>query len=738
MPAHRIAEVLIDLKLEKTLDYLIPSDLSLKVGSRVIVPVRGKSQAGFVVKLKEESDFSELKAIEKSVGDQEMITPQLFTLALWMAKYYATPLRQVLQAIVPASIRHNKQSKKQYFVTRLKTKEELKEACEKLRLKGSPQALVLDVILIATKGMFLSELIQKAGVTRSPIQTLVKQGMLKLELVRGDPSFLTNEEYFKTKPKQLKPEQKEALQRVVEDLDQKRFNTHLLWGITGSGKTEIYLQAIEHALKQGRGSIMLVPEIALTEQTIERFKARFEGHIACLHCRLSDGERYEEWQKIREGKTQIVIGARSSVFAPVQNLSLLIVDEEHEATYKQTDDAPRYHAREIAIMRASQEKGVVILGSATPSLESYHNAVAGKYSLSTLTLRPDKQHLPVVTLVDMKREKERSSIFSELLIAKLKEKLKNGEQSILFLNRRGYFTCQKCLHCGEAVKCRHCDVTLTFHKHEKGLFCHLCGFNTPPMGICPACKAQEPLKFKGFGTELVESSLKALLPEARVLRMDADTTRHKGSHQRLFKAFGTGKADILIGTQMIAKGLHFPQVTLVGVLSCDSSLNIPDFRASETTFQLLTQVAGRAGRGGVPGEVILQTFTPENRTLELAKNQDFKTFFEEESEMRKLFQFPPFSQLVKIQTASTDQRLAYETLEKIRTALRPHLPPDYEILPTTPAGHAKVKDQFRFHALIKGPSVFPITRAFTEIEKQLPASKNLKIAIDVNPTSTFF
>lgn len=742
MSRSRVAEVIVDLKVDKPLDYLIPEEMveKIRVGSRVQIPIQRQATSGFVIKLKESSPFTQLKTIER-LADEEMITPELFQLALWMADYYLTPLRNVLKTILPASIRRETRAKTQYFVLRNKTKEELAQTAAQLREKGSPRAEILDIMLQAKKGMLLSELLEKSGASRASVDSLVKQGSLLLDIIRVDRSPLLNEEYFKTKPKQLSGEQQEALAKIKASLEKGEFKVHLLWGITGSGKTEVYLQAIDFALKQGKGAILLVPEISLTEQTIERFRSRFEGHIAILHHRLSHGERLDEWERIKRGEAQIVIGARSSLFSPLPHLGLILVDEEHEGSYKQSDEAPRYHAREVAIMRAKMAKATVILGSATPSMESFHNAEQGKYCLSILRGRHQNQTLPKVAVIDMKTEYEKAgnyTLFSQALLEGIQERVKKGEQTILFLNRRGYHTSLKCPSCGEAIKCRHCDVTLTFHKGEKQLACHLCGYHMAPPSTCLLCKTGSPMKFKGVGTEQAEAALKAVFPEIRTLRMDADTTKHKGSHSRLFRDFGRGKADVLIGTQMIAKGLHFPEVTLVGVLSCDLMLSIPDFRASEVTFQLLTQVAGRAGRGHNPGEVILQTLLPENPTIQLAAKQDFLAFFKEESASRQLFGFPPFAQLIKIGASSLHEKRAFEELEKLRKKLSGLLPATYEIHPTMPAGHTKVKDRFYYHFLIKGPQMLPLLRTLSPILPPYLARSDIKVTVDVNPLSTYF
>lgn len=739
----KYASVILDVSIDKALDYGIPDELldKIKRGVRVDVPLRGGIASGYVLRIKDEPEFSPVKPIAKAASDTEVITHDLFELALWLAKYYCTPLRQVLKIIIPASIRSVKQ-KQQLFVMRAKTREELQELCVEIRNKHPAQAAVIDIMLKVTKGILLTELLEQTNGTRSPIDSLVKKGYLTIDIVRVDRSPIANEQYFQTKPKTLNPDQAQALEKIAASLDRNHFETHLVHGVTGSGKTEVYLQAIEKVLMQGKGAIMLVPEISLTAQTIERFRSRFEGRIAILHSRLSDGERFDEWHRIRRGEAQIVIGARSAIFSPVDKLGIIIVDEEHENSYKQSEEMPCYHARDVAVMRGKMAHCTVVLGSATPSLESYHNAVRKKYTLSTLNVRAEKSSMPNVSIVDMKAEFEKAkgyTSFSEALLEGIKKRHANGEQTILFLNRRGYHTTLMCQQCRDPVKCNHCDVALTFHLGDNSLACHLCGYNlTPPPKTCQKCNSPNPMKYRGAGTEQIEKALHAILPEIRTIRIDADTTKHKGSHQKLFKAFATGKADVLIGTQMIAKGLHFPQVTLVGVLNSDTSLNIPDFKSSETVFQLITQVAGRAGRGAIPGEVIIQTFMPDNSTIQFASKHDFSKFFEEEIASRELFQYPPHQQLIKITFSGKGQSQTMQSAECLRHAIIPHLPKTYELHPVIPAGYAKVKDKYRYQFLIRGPNILSINQAITSAQQQTDLPRNVSVKIDVNPVSTFF
>lgn len=709
---------------------------------QVKVPVRGHLQTGYVIAIKTTSDYPKVKPIASITSEDELISEDLFELILWMSRYYVTPLSRILKSILPASVRHQIPQKQQYYVTRAQSKEQLRQICIELRATRPLHARILEELLMVDKGIWLTELLEKIQISRSPVETLVKQKMLFLERTQIDRSPLSGEKYFKTEPKLLNGEQKEALDKILSGLNRREYETHLLYGVTGSGKTEVYLQAIEHASKMGMGTVMLVPEIALTTQTIERFRARFDDNIAILHHRLSRGERFDEWHRIRAGKVKIVIGARSALFSPMPHLGLIIVDEEHDGAYKQNEEAPSYHARDVAVMRGKFSKAIVVLGTATPSMESYHNAQTGKYILSKLTSRATKASLPKVTLVDMKKEFEKSqgfTSFSELLIEGIKKRLVDGEQVILFLNRRGYHTSLTCRHCGHIFKCSHCDLPLTFHRGEQRLSCHLCDFALSPLPRnCSSCRSSEMLKFKGVGTEQIERALHALFPEARLLRIDGDTTRHKGSHDQLFRAFKTGKADILIGTQMVTKGLHFPLVTLVAILNTDSSLQIPDFRASEHVFQLITQVAGRSGRGNFPGEVIIQTHIPENQTIQVAAEQNYEKFFQNELMTRKVFHFPPFNRLIKLTFSGKDPVLTEEVGNQFRNRLIEGIWEGVIIHPLIPSGYAKIKDLFRFHCLLRTIPIYRLTDFLDKILLQHPLPSSVRLHIDVDPLSTFF
>lgn len=733
-------EVLLDQNLSQPLDYAVPEELRpyVQVGMRVEVPLKKSFKKGTIGKIKEESAFSKVRPITRLLAQQAELAEPLWKLAQWMSTYYAAPLQRVLKCFIPPNVRKEVKQKTQLFLSLNQSHAEILKACEELRLKYPAQAQILESLLNCPKGIFLSELLETLSVSRSPIDVLLRKKLITAKSLVPEEDLLLEEEFFPTQPKQLTDEQATCLQSIRESLAQNTFSSHLIFGVTGSGKTEIYLQAIQAALDQGKSAILLVPEIALTSQTIERFRSRFSQKIAILHHRRSLGERSAAWDWLKKGEAQIVIGARSAIFCPAQNLGLIIVDEEHDSSYKQNEEAPCYQGRDVAVMRAHLEKCTILLGSATPSLESRYNAQIGKYQLHTLKNRATQATLPKVRIIDMKKAFDIAggfTHFSQDLLDGIKERLKTGEQTLLFLNRRGYHRMQVCQGCRHILKCPHCDLSLTFHKNSNHLQCHLCDFQRPTPRVCPNCQCPESLQFKGFGTEHVERSLHAIFPEIRTLRMDRDTTRTKNSHEELFKQFRAHKADVLIGTQMIAKGFHFPSVTLVGVLNADASLSIPDFRASEQVFQLLTQVAGRAGRSELPGEVFIQTFLPEHPTLHLASQQNYEAFYAAEIEERRLFGYPPFCHLAKLLFSSTDALLAEKAALEAHTFLKAQLPPQIQLLPVGPAGHPKIKDLYRFQFIIK---CFKIK----DIIPFLPGFKSnylkVDLKIDIDPLSTFF
>jgi len=737
--AGSIAQVLLDDALDKPLDYRIPDHLQVVKGSRVHVPVRGSVRKATVVALPETSPYEKsLQPISELLAEKPYLLPETFQLAEWMSSYYVTPMRRILRLFLPTTIRKEMKQKEQFLISRDIPIKKLVDLSQKLALASPQQAKVLHVLLKRPKGILLTELLETASVSKSPVETLIKKKVLKCEKVVIDRSPTSEFSYFPTKPKVLSDEQTNAFDAITYSIDHNVFAPYLLHGITGSGKTEVYMQAITHARAAGKGVLMLVPEISLTSQTIERFKSRFDEPIGILHHRLSDGERTDVWRNIHQGNVKIVIGARSAIFSPIQNLGLILVDEEHEASYKQTDEMPCYHARDVAVMRAKLEKATVVLGSATPSLESYTNALEKKYSLLELKKRSANAKLPRVHIVDMKRAYEKAggfTLFSEELIDGIKERYERGEQTLLFLNRRGYHSFQMCTKCEHIEKCPHCDISLTFHKNDNTLACHQCGhLVSPPPKKCSHCGEVAFIKMKGYGTEQIQKVLHALIKDIRTLRMDADTTRHKGSHDQLFKQFKAGKADVLIGTQMIAKGLHFPSVTLVGVINADTSIHIPDYRSCETVFQLITQVSGRSGRGALPGEVIIQTMLKDHFVLQTASKEDYHGFYNQESETRKLLSYPPFSQLAKCIISSEDETACTAFGEKLRAALLKHLPNAFEVYPLMPCGIARIKDRFRFKLVIKGAPISIFSRVLPRILPEIP--KSIRLLIDIAPLST--
>jgi primosomal protein N' (replication factor Y) len=545
-----------------------------------------------------------------------------------------------------------------------------------------------------------------------------------------------NRVFEKSTPFTLTAEQTAALKPINEKIHHDEHDVFLLYGVTGSGKTEVYLQAIASVIEKGKEAIMLVPEISLTPQTVKRFKERFGEQVAVMHSGLSVGEKYDEWRKIHRKEVKVVVGARSAVFAPFENLGLIIIDEEHESSYKQ-EETPRYHARDVAIERAKSYKCPVILGSATPTLESFARAKKNVYKLLTLSQRMNKNALPAVDIVDMREELRTGnrSMFSELLFTKLKDRLEKGEQTVLMLNKRGHSSFVMCRSCGLVINCPNCDISLTYHRFNDIMKCHYCGFEEGMPSVCPECES-EHIRFFGTGTQKVEEELAKILPEARVIRMDVDTTSKKGSHERLLNAFGEGKADILLGTQMIAKGLDFPNITLVGVLSADTMLHLPDFRSSEKTFQLLTQVSGRAGRHQLPGEVVIQTYTPEHYSIELSALQDFDAFYEREMHLRRQSHYPPYYYVVLITVSHEDLMKTVSVTEKITNYLGSRLNRDSIVLGPVASPISRINNRYRYQCLIKykrEPDLNQHLRTLLEHYQKETAQNHLQISIDLNP-----
>jgi primosomal protein N' (replication factor Y) len=731
--------VIIDRAIHRELDYLVPEALSERVGvgSRVRVPFREKSALATVVAVLDHSEAKGLRPVEAVAGDAPTLSEELLELARWISAYYCCPIEAVMRSLLPQVIRRAEVGwKKQLFVQPAGKIDS--EEVEKLRRRAPRQAELLEALSRLETPIRAADLLRQTSLDNQTLRALVKRGLAELreEAVVRDPH--ADEQFVATSNLVLNPEQLLALKEITQALDlPESTRPILLHGVTGSGKTEIYLQAIRAALERGRSAIVLVPEISLTPQTVERFKGRFaeaQDAVAVLHSHLSQGERHDEWHKIHSGRARIAIGPRSAVFAPLKNLGLIVVDEEHENTYKQ-EEAPRYHARDVAVVRAKIEKCVVILGSATPSLESYHNATTGKYRLATLTQRIDEKQMPLMRIVDLRQERRKekaAAILSEKLRAAIADRLEKSEQTILFLNRRGFSTSLLCSNCGEARDCPNCSVALTFHRHMARLSCHLCGHTAAVPKKCPAC-GKDALIYAGFGTEKVESTVSHIFPKATVRRMDADSMTRKEAYRETLRSFRTGKIDILVGTQMIAKGLHFPNVTLVGIINADLSLHLPDFRAGERTFQLLTQVAGRAGRGETPGEVFVQTYTPFSPSIQFARHHDFTGYFQQELEFRERCDFPPFKHAILITVRSAHEGRAKLSAETLKRRLKEALPEEFLLGDATPAPLEKLQGQFRFHILIRGEAIMRLSRLVRETLDKLPFPEDVTVTVDVDP-----
>ena len=731
--------VIIDRAIHRELDYLVPEALSERVGvgSRVRVPFRQRSALATVAAILDHSDAERLRPIEAVIGDAPILSEELLELAKWIGTYYCCPIEAVIRSLLPQVIRRAEAGwKKQLFVRPVRKIDD--QEIEKLRRRAPRQAELLEAISKLEAPVRAADLLRQTSLDNQTLRALVKRGLAELreEAVVRDPHG--DEQFIATSNLELNAEQVLALKEIIQALDSpESARPILLHGVTGSGKTEIYLQAIRAAVERGRTAIVLVPEISLTPQTVERFKGRFaetQDAVAVLHSHLSEGERHDEWHKIHSGRARIVIGPRSAVFAPLKNLGLIVVDEEHENTYKQ-EEAPRYHARDVAVVRARIEKCVAVLGSATPSLESYYNATRGKYRLATLTQRIDEKQMPLMRIVDLRQERRKEkavAILSERLRAAIADRLEKSEQTILFLNRRGFSTSLLCSNCGEARNCPNCSVALTFHRHVARLSCHLCGHTAAVPKKCPAC-GQDALIYAGFGTEKVESTVAHIFPKATVRRMDADSMTRKEAYRDTLRNFRTGKIDILVGTQMIAKGLHFPNVTLVGIINADLALHLPDFRAGERTFQLLTQVAGRAGRGETAGEVFVQTYTPFSPSIQFARHHDFAGYFQQELEFRERCDFPPFKHAILITVRSAHEARAKFSAETLARRLKETLGAEFILGEATPAPLEKLQGQFRFHILMRGEAIVRLSRLVRETLDKLPFPEDVTVTVDVDP-----
>ncbi|MFY0780264.1 primosomal protein N' [Peribacillus simplex] len=784
---------------DREFDYRIPEKWNqvIKPGMRVIVPFGPRMVQGFITGLKAESDFAKLRYIKEPMDLEPILNDELLKLGDWLTKEAMCFKISALQAMLPAAMKakyekvinviedkknqlppfiqnlfgkndsiswkeviegenaslfqkeiqngnlelvynvKNRLNKKTVRVIKsLLSSKELTEMASSISSHAKKQQELLQYFIEHQEPVPLKELLELINTSSGTVKALVSKGALAemdQEIYR-DP--YENRVFEKSNPFTLTDEQGAALKPIHEKIHHDEHDVFLLYGVTGSGKTEVYLQAIASVIEKGKEAIMLVPEISLTPQTVKRFKERFGEQVAVMHSGLSVGEKYDEWRKIHRKEVKVVVGARSAVFAPFENLGLVIIDEEHESSYKQ-EETPRYHARDVAIERAKSYKCPVILGSATPTLESFARAKKNVYKLLTLSQRMNKNALPAVDIVDMREELRTGnrSMFSELLFTKLKDRLEKGEQTVLMLNKRGHSSFVMCRSCGLVINCPNCDISLTYHRFNDIMKCHYCGFEEGMPSVCPECES-EHIRFFGTGTQKVEEELAKILPDARVIRMDVDTTSKKGSHERLLNAFGEGKADILLGTQMIAKGLDFPNITLVGVLSADTMLHLPDFRSSEKTFQLLTQVSGRAGRHQLPGEVVIQTYTPEHYSIELSALQDYDAFYEREMHLRRQSHYPPYYYVVLITVSHEDLMKTVSVTEKITNYLGSRLNRDSIVLGPVASPISRINNRYRYQCLIKyrrEPDLNQHLRTLLEHYQKETAQNHLQISIDLNP-----
>ena len=782
-----------------TFDYLIPERLApiIQVGVRVIVPFGPRTIQGYVMEIAEEADpeldLEKLKEIKEIQDIKPELTPELVDLSEWYGKYHVTKRISILEAMLPSAIKAKytkafemvedellpedllkKFDREGHYAykaaqqngdldrlvplmeedavrevtllsqnTKKKTQRAIRIASEHnpddvlAMLEKHPKQYDVYAFLLdeQNRDVPLKE-IEEAGLSQSSVKTLEKNGFVEKynAIVERDP--YASRIFEQEEKRQLTPGQQEAYDAIKKVIDEEKQETFLLHGVTGSGKTEVYLQTIEAVLQQDKQAMMLVPEIALTPQMVLRFKKRFGDEVAVLHSALSKGERYDEWQKIRDGRARVSVGARSSVFAPFTNLGMIIIDEEHEATYKQ-EDYPRYHAKDIALWRSEYHQCPLILGSATPSLETYARAEKGVYHLLSLPERVNNQPLPAINIVDMREElaEGNRSMFSTSLRAAIEERLARNEQIVLFLNQRGYSSFVLCRDCGHVPQCPNCDISLTYHKSSDQLKCHYCGYQETSPNKCPNCES-EHIRQMGTGTQKVEELLNREFEDAKIIRMDADTTSRKGAHEKLLNDFGEGKGDILLGTQMIAKGLDFPNITLVGVLNADTMLNLPDFRASERTFQLLTQVAGRAGRHEKEGEVIIQTYNPDHYAIQDVQLNDYLSFYHKEMKYRQIGKYPPYYFLINFTISHVNMKEVMQAANHVHQILLQHLTDRALVLGPSPAALARINREYRFQVLVKYKSEPELHKALQYLddyyhEKYLKDKLSLKI--DINP-----
>jgi primosomal protein N' (replication factor Y) len=737
MTYKRFAEVVLDIPLNKKFHYTIPPSFvnQVGIGKRVKVPFGSRTIIGYCVGLTDVSDVKTTKDIIQVVDKKPILSFKMLEVAEWLANFYFCGWGEALETFLPSVIRKGLNAKTINVATLSKDEAFIKDTISTLRKKAPKQAKALEV-LSGTNEMAVQELTTISKCQSASIYSLRDRGLISLNKRQVDDSIFTHKHFERTCHLEPTKEQEKAISLIKKRLREREYNTILLKGVTGSGKTEVYLQAISEAIALGLKAIVLVPEISLTPQTIERFKSRFDK-VAVLHSSLSGRQRNNQWWEIRNGKADVVIGARSAVFAPLDNLGLIIIDEEHENTFKQ-DSSPRYNARDVSLVRAKYENAIVVLGSATPSLESYYNANIGKYDYITLTHRIGDKLLPPVNLVDMRHEfrrNKRPSNISTYLERCMRQSLSKNEQVLLFLNRRGFSSFINCRRCGFVLKCKSCDISLTYHKKKDAVICHYCYSEASVPEECPECHSLG-IKFFGFGIERIEEEIRAKFPEYELFRMDSDTMKGRDSHEKALSAFKRGDIDILLGTQMIAKGLDFPNVTLVGVLSADTIINLPDFRASERTFQLLSQVAGRTGRGSNGGQVIIQTHNPDHYSITCAASHDYDGFAKKELEYRKQLYYPPYGRLARIVLRGKESKdvkeKAIDIANKLREAIK-SCTDEVDILGPAPTPITRIKDKYRWHIIVKSNNLEKLRMALKSIENEGKKSKKVQTIIDVDP-----
>lgn len=743
---NQYANIIIDItheKLDKLFQYKVPGHLSnrLAVGMQVFIPFgRGNRKiTGYIIELTDKCDYDENKIKEIIDVNQTAVTveSQLIALAWWIKENYGSTMNQALKTVLPVK-RKMKGIEKKTIKLNLsqQEREELLKVCVRdKRLKARKRLLEA---LGGSGELSMEQVAGELKISSATIKAMEQEGILKIcsAGVYRNPIKTSEPENYDII---LNPEQLEIAHNIEGCLDKSEPGVHYIYGVTGSGKTEIYIHIMEKVIEQGGEVILLIPEISLTFQMVQRFYQKFGERISILNSRMSAGERFDQFERVKMGEISIMIGPRSVLFTPFSNCKLIIIDEEQEGAYK-SDSVPKYHAREVAIERARQNKALVVLGSATPSVEAFYKAQKGEYKLYELKKRAKNAKLPTVYTVDLREELKNGnkSIFSAKLQELLEQRLEKREQSILFLNRRGFAGFVSCRSCGQPVQCPHCDISLTLHRNER-LVCHYCGYFIPMPKQCPVCTSPYIASF-GIGTQKVEDMLRQKYPHARVLRMDMDTTAKKGDHERILSAFQKGEADILIGTQMIVKGHDFPNVTLVGVLAADLSLHSNDYRASERTFQLITQAAGRAGRGSRAGEVVIQTYLPENYTIQAAAKQDYDGFYGQEILYRKLMGYPPVKNMMAILITSPIQEIAAGFIQKIDGLISKLDIRSLQVLGPTSAGVAKIKDQYRMVLYCKHHNyqvLVHVKNKIEEVMKKEETYKKVSMQFDFTPLTSY-